>query len=297
VSETYKYTGDGQRIIATQGVTTTVYIGSYFEWHGTVTDTVKYYYAGATRVAMRVGATAPVYLMGDHLGSTSVAVNANGVLVPGSPQLYKAWGETRTGGVPTKYQYTGQFNNSELGLYYYGARWYDGTLGRFIQADTIIPNGYNSQAFDRYAYVLNNPLRFIDPSGHKDLDSGKRYYDGVPWEDRLLDKFLRDWGITITGKLSNQAKKDILEAARLAGLKFSKEIGGSPMSAFVKTHGPINLEILPGEATDYWDCSVTGNNIKCYGPPYYQLSSMNSGMYSIITIKIKSVILHPVIFH
>ncbi len=107
-------------------------------------------------------------------------------------------------------------------------------------------------------------MRFTDPTGHKDLDSGKGYYDGVLWEDRLLDKFLKDWGITITGKLSNQAKKDILEAARLDGLKFSKEIGGSPMSAFIKTHGPINLEIL---TEDSGACEVTGNNMMCYGPP------------------------------
>jgi hypothetical protein len=75
VTETFKYNGEGQRIIASQGMTTTVLIGNYFEWHGTVTDTVKYYYSGATRVAMRVGANDPVFLMGDHLGSTSVAVD------------------------------------------------------------------------------------------------------------------------------------------------------------------------------------------------------------------------------
>ena len=167
VTETFKYNGDGQRFIATQGMTTTVYIGSYFEWHGTVTDTVKYYYSGATRVAMRVGANAPVYLMGDHLGSTSVAVDVNGALVGGSPQLYKAWGETRAGSMPTKYQYTGQFNQIELGIYYYGARWYDPSLGRFTQADTIIPVASQGvQAWDRYAYVNNNPIRYNDPSGH-----------------------------------------------------------------------------------------------------------------------------------
>ncbi len=67
---------------------------------------------GRDTVAMRVGATPTVFLMGDHLGSTSVAVNEQGAPVGGSPQLYKAWGETRAGSVPTKYQYTGQFNNT-----------------------------------------------------------------------------------------------------------------------------------------------------------------------------------------
>jgi len=78
-------------------VTITVYIGNYYEWHGTVAEAVKYYYSGATRVAMRVGANALVYLMGDHPGSTSVATDEQGAPVGGSPQLYKAWGETRAG--------------------------------------------------------------------------------------------------------------------------------------------------------------------------------------------------------
>jgi RHS repeat-associated protein len=50
-------------------------------------------------------------------------------------------------------------------LYYYGARWYDPQIGRFIQPDTIVPSAQGTQAFDRYAYVNNNPLRYTDPSG------------------------------------------------------------------------------------------------------------------------------------
>lgn len=47
-----------------------------------------------------------------------------------------------------------------------GARWYDPLIGRFTQADTIIPDPASPQAFNRYAYTLNNPLRYVDPSGH-----------------------------------------------------------------------------------------------------------------------------------
>ncbi|HUN24184.1 MAG TPA: RHS repeat-associated core domain-containing protein [Anaerolineales bacterium] len=48
----------------------------------------------------------------------------------------------------------------------YNARWYDPVLGRFAQADTIVPNPVDAKAFDRYAYVYNNPVRYNDPSGH-----------------------------------------------------------------------------------------------------------------------------------
>ena len=62
--------------------------------------------------------------------------------------------------------YTGQKLEEELGLYYYVARWYDPYLNRFLSPDSIIPDPGSSTAFDRYAYVQNNPLVYTDPSGH-----------------------------------------------------------------------------------------------------------------------------------
>jgi RHS repeat-associated protein len=49
-------------------------------------------------------------------------------------------------------------------LMFYNARWYDPSLGRFAQADSIVPAGV--QGYDRYAYVNNNPVNLTDPSGH-----------------------------------------------------------------------------------------------------------------------------------
>jgi len=57
---------------------------------------------------------------------------------------------------------------------YYNARWYDSQLGRFAQADSMVPGGV--QGYDRYAYVNNNPLRYTDPSGHSvDCAIGENY--------------------------------------------------------------------------------------------------------------------------
>jgi RHS repeat-associated protein len=53
-----------------------------------------------------------------------------------------------------------------LGIYDYGARFYSPKLGRFLSPDTIVPGAGNPQAFNRYSYVLGNPLKYIDPSGH-----------------------------------------------------------------------------------------------------------------------------------
>jgi RHS repeat-associated protein len=51
-------------------------------------------------------------------------------------------------------------------LYYYNTRYYDPLIGGFISPDTIVPLPSNPQSFNRYSYCLNNPLKYIDPSGH-----------------------------------------------------------------------------------------------------------------------------------
>ena len=52
------------------------------------------------------------------------------------------------------------------GLYYYGARYYDPAIGRFISADIIVQSPANPQTLNRYSYCINNPLKYIDPTGH-----------------------------------------------------------------------------------------------------------------------------------
>ena len=165
-SASFVYDGDGRRVKSTfNGTTTTYFVGAHYEVTGSTIT--KYYYAGSQRIAMRTNGTLN-YLLGDHLGSTSLTTNASGQVV--SEMRYKAWGETRyaSGVQPSKYQYTGQFSyEPEFGLMYYGARWYDSSLGRFAQPDTIIPEqSQGVQAWDRYAYVSNNPTGNNDPTGH-----------------------------------------------------------------------------------------------------------------------------------
>jgi len=166
VTATYSYDGDGKRVKSSANGITTVYIGNYLEWNVSSGQMTKYYYAGQTRIAMRTTTGDLKWLIGDHLSSTNVIANSDG----SNPQrlLYKAWGERRdtSGSPPTKYQYTGQFNDSYIKLYWYGSRWYDPESSRFVQPDIIVPEPGNSQAFDRYCYVFNNPLSYSDPSGH-----------------------------------------------------------------------------------------------------------------------------------
>lgn len=63
-------------------------------------------------------------------------------------------------------KFTGQQRDQETGLDYFGARYYSSGTGRFTSADTLIGSIANPQTLNLYAYTLNNPLRYIDPTGH-----------------------------------------------------------------------------------------------------------------------------------
>ena len=145
----------------------TVYLGAV-EVHVTGTERVTktYYHAGGQRIAMRENGEV-TYLHGDHLGSASLATDASGALL--NEMRYTPYGVTRSGDMPTDRRYTDQRWESGLGLYDYGARFYSAALGRFVSADTIVPNPQNPQDFNRYALARNNPLKYTDPSGHSPI--------------------------------------------------------------------------------------------------------------------------------
>jgi len=141
--------GDGTLTAATGGASTT-----------TVT---KYYYLGGQRVAMRVG-TETTWIHGDHLGSASLTTDDTGRSV--GQMRYYPYGETRSGSVATDRRFAGQRAEDYTQLYQMGVRWYDPALARWTSPDSIVPEPGNPQALNRFAYVLANPLRYTDPTGH-----------------------------------------------------------------------------------------------------------------------------------
>jgi RHS repeat-associated protein len=89
---------------------------------------------------------------------------------------YLPFGETRwmSGTTPTDRRFTGQREVPAIGLYDYNARMYWPGAGRFVSADTVVPGPGNPQMFNRYAYALNSPLRFIDLDGHAATDPAQQ---------------------------------------------------------------------------------------------------------------------------
>jgi hypothetical protein len=130
-----QYDGDGERVkTIIEGApndTATTYLGNYYEVEtiGSASTVRSYYYAGSQRLAMRANADL-YYLLGDHLGSTSLSYKAVGDVV--QTQTYMAWGENRwhtISALPTMLRYTGQRAETSLGIYFYGSRWYDHCFG------------------------------------------------------------------------------------------------------------------------------------------------------------------------
>ena len=114
--------------------------------------------------------SAVYYTLSDHIGSTSITLSNTGTKV--AEMRYKAWGEVRyeNGNLQTDRTYTGQRSyTDDFGLMFYNARWYDSYTGRFAQTDNIPLQVRSTQSLDRFAYVSNNPINRIDPTGHREV--------------------------------------------------------------------------------------------------------------------------------
>ena len=81
---------------------------------------------------------------------------------------YDAFGNTTSYSekVGNKFRYAGEQYDSITGEYYLRARYYDPAMGRFMNEDTYKGQIENPQSMNLYAYCLNNPVIYIDPSGH-----------------------------------------------------------------------------------------------------------------------------------
>ncbi|MFN8499968.1 MAG: RHS repeat-associated core domain-containing protein [Anaerolineae bacterium] len=188
-------------------------IGKYYEYDHALNRQTKRYYAEGKLLATRmtifgcppVGTCdALTYVQSDHLGSTSTLTDTSGKVV--GRERYSAFGERRRGETPptTDRLYTGQRLNLIGNLYHYtdgtsAGRFYDPVLARFIQPDSVTP-GKGSQTLNRYAYSVNNPVRYTDPTGHafKDDNPGGEWGSPIAvdavYDDRNFDLFMQAYG-------------------------------------------------------------------------------------------------------
>lgn len=170
------------------GSETTHYVGKILEkvYDGASTDWRHYIRVSGRTVAIisrkSSGANSVHYQLEDHQGSGSVLVDSSGASFV--RQSYAAYGLPRDGadwdglmssgdqasinGISRR-GYTGHSMLGGMGLIHMNGRIHDSVTGRFLSPDPTIPNPGSTQSYNRYSYVNNNPLSYIDPSGFSDV--------------------------------------------------------------------------------------------------------------------------------
>ncbi|MDG7015905.1 MAG: RHS repeat-associated core domain-containing protein [Nitrososphaerota archaeon] len=166
--QTNAYSGNGNRVEQTHGSSTVVYayegLQSIFEKNltsGVVTDR---FYANGLQLAKVVAGTTAYYLIDDALGSTRLVTTLNAASVFSSN--YQPYGMSYGQSGSEEFMYTGKTMDAITGLYYFGARFYDDAVGRFITEDSSTGSQGDPLSLNRYIYARDNPMAITDQTGH-----------------------------------------------------------------------------------------------------------------------------------
>ena len=129
------------------------------------------------------------YLHRDHLGTILAITNSSGDVV--EKRLFDAWGDiikVQNGAGANLVTltfinrgYTGHEHLQQFRLINMNGRLYDPRLHRFLQPDNNLQEPYNTQNYNRYGYVLNNPLKYTDPTGEESDSLFGSLWEGIAW--------------------------------------------------------------------------------------------------------------------
>ena len=179
---TYVYDGNGMRVEKSNASGGTLYFRSVSGATIAETDlsgniTSEYIFFAGQRIARRDASNNVYYYYTDQVGSTTTITTGNGT--PCYDATVTPYGEEHNtlNTCPQNYKFTGYERDSETGLDYAFARYYNSRLGRFMSADPLAGNMGDPQSLNRYAYVENNPTNYLDPFGMLRCPSG------MVWDD------------------------------------------------------------------------------------------------------------------
>jgi RHS repeat-associated protein len=212
----FKYDPFGRRIYKSSfsGTSVFAYDGDNLVEETNSTGTVVARYEQTLNIdeplaALRSSATS--YYHNDGLGSITSLSNAAGALA--QTYTFDSFGKTTnsTGSLTNPFQFTAREFDTETNLYYYRARYYDPTTGRFINEDPI---GFHGGE-DFYLYAANEPTLLVDPSGLlaelycEDIAGAQNRTDGGPTKHCFIR--IKCIGVDVTlelyGPVNRQAKK------------------------------------------------------------------------------------------
>ena len=160
------YNPDGERIEAMDGSSTTYYFyeGSSMIASLSGTSWLDNIYGNGMLLAQASGSSS-YYYQNDALGSTRLVTASTGAILYSSDYLPFGASFGTSGSFTPEFEYTGKLVDVS-GLYYYGARFYDPSIDRFITEDTSTGSPGDPLSLDRYVYARDNPEAITDPTGH-----------------------------------------------------------------------------------------------------------------------------------
>ncbi|MCG3086077.1 MULTISPECIES: RHS repeat-associated core domain-containing protein [unclassified Anoxybacillus] len=171
---TYTYDHQGRRISKTTSSGTTYYhydgdsIRLLYETDANNNITAEYTWDALGRPVTMTKAGATYYYHLNGHGDVVALTDASGNVV--AQYEYDAWGNilSKTGALASAnpYRYAGYYYDEETGLYYLMARYYEANMGRFLTRDTFHGVENEPQSLNQYVYTKNNPVMYVDPSGH-----------------------------------------------------------------------------------------------------------------------------------
>ncbi|WP_168735606.1 RHS repeat-associated core domain-containing protein [Cohnella fermenti] len=177
VATTFDYAPDGLRYKKTTGTDVKQYRYNangevISEVNSSNAATANYVRGDRLLVKKDVAANKDYYYLYNGHGDVVQIVDTNGTVI--NSYDYDEWGNVvqQTEQIANVFKYAGEVFDSETGFYYLRARYYDPTIGRFINEDTYEGQITNPLSLNLYTYVLNNPLTSIDPTGHNPIAIG-----------------------------------------------------------------------------------------------------------------------------
>lgn len=217
------FDGNGLRVKKVENGKTTYYINSgvnpLMEYSAIDGSYLFRIYAGNQAIAEDTNGIVK-YLHKDHLGSTRIVTNTSGVKI--AEYKFTPYGEMELStGNGTEYGFTDKADDDSTGLDYFGFRFYDPEVGRFITQDPIKAGN------NWFSYCNDNPINFIDPDGLMLDDAGSadgwaHRDDGRKKDDNRIDKdnsdhFKKAGDLAIAGLAISQVDSPAIGPADVVG--------------------------------------------------------------------------------
>lgn len=205
------------------------------------------------------------YFHTDHLGSITAITSGVGVIL--ERMEYDAWGKRikkpQSSFMTYRRGFTGHEHLDNLELIHMNGRVYDPDLGRFLSADPFIQNPTDAQNYNRYSYVSNNPLKYVDPTGFFSLNpfkAAKKLWNAGKRAVKKIGKEIGRGLKKIGGFLEDNWREIVVTAVHI-GVQFVASFFVGPVAAgmiagFVS--GGLNAALYGGDFSDIMEAAVQG---------------------------------------